>query len=160
MNLGQGQVIDEGSPGQRARLPELHDYCRRNNIEVKGDATKDEILRILDVQPLVNIPTPKRVADNPDLGSKPETDDEKRVRLEAQLAELKKPKIMTTKIFEQPQTQLEMDVKKLELMQHHERKKELAKMCEENGFENRFPGPRGKGPEVLAECIRIRTEIG
>ena len=72
----------------------------------------------------------------------------------AELAALDGPKVTGTKIFD-PRTPLEDVYAKLDHMQHHERKKWLAKTCEEKGIECRFPGPRGKGPEVLDECKRI-----
>lgn len=155
------RVIDEATNFQRARRPELMLYCRDHGINVAGDATKDDMLKVIGAAPLINdgIPAPRAPSD-PDLGSHPETTDEKRTRLIAQLAELEPgPKIMTSKVFA-PRGPLEDAIHKINQMQHHERKKWLAKACEENGFENRFPGPRGKGPEVLDECIRIRTEIG
>ncbi len=152
MNLGQAYETDEASPGQRARRHELMEYCKRKGIKVKGDATKDEILKLVDVQPMIqfDVPDIPRKGGNPDL----ETDDDKRARLTVELAKLDKPKIFGTDAFK-PRTPLEDEFHKLDQMKHHERKKWLVKTCEEKGIECRFPGPRGKGPEVLDECKRI-----
>lgn len=153
MSLGQAMEFDEGTNFQRARRFELMDYCHERNITVASDATKDEILKVIDVAPLIPVETAKRVHDNPDLSG--ETNNEKRTRLKAQLAELEEPQIFSTKILNPQRTPEEDTFVKLDQMQHHDRKKWLVAECERKGVECRFPDRRGKGPEVLEECKRI-----
>lgn len=159
MSIGQVHTIDEGTNFQRARLSELKQFCREKNLPFAGDVTKNELLKIIDVRPLIkfDVPDIARKGDNPDLGSHTETNDEKRTRLKAQLAELEKPQIFSTKILNPQRTPEEDMFVKLDQMQHHERKKWLVEECQKKGVECRFPGIRGKGPEVLAECKRVAS---
>ena len=154
MSLGQAYETDDASPGQRARRSELQAYCKRKGISVAGDATKDDMLKLIDVQPMVKFAVPdiKRKNESPDLGSHTETDAEQIARLEARLADLK-PKIFSTSVLDG--TAYDETEKLLDDMPHHLRKKWLVKACSEKGIECRFPTNRGKGPEVLAECKRV-----
>lgn len=152
MDTAPAQEFDARTNFQRARRSVIMAHCRKKGISVPSNATKDNLLKILDLQPILNIPDVKVSPSDPNLSA--ETNDARRARLVAELAALDGPKVTGTKMFE-PRTLLEDEYAKLDHMQHHERKKWLAKACEEKGIESRFPGPRGKGPEVLAECKRI-----
>ena len=74
--LGQSTEDDKRTPFQRARLPELHRYCKAKGIEVAGNARKDQILMIImargevsagDVMPMGNVKSVKGAKYDPDL---------------------------------------------------------------------------------------------
>lgn len=156
MSIGQTHTIDEGTNFQRARLSELKQFCREKNLPFAGDVTKNELLKIIDVRPLIkfDVPDIPRKGDNPDLGSHTETDEEQLARLQARIDELK-PKVFSTSVLDG--TAYDETEKVLDEMPHHLRKKWLVEECQKKGVECRFPGIRGKGPEVLAECKRVAS---